>query len=132
MASSASGKVAFVTGGASGIGPALATKLVDKGAEVCIADRQAGLAEDLAQRLSSVGGKAHCIELDGRSYPSFERAVARRCSDPGGSTTYSTYSTMPALGSAGRSTPTRSMTGTTSSTCTCVVWCTASKRSIRS
>ncbi|MDT5273873.1 MAG: hypothetical protein QOG95_805 [Mycobacterium sp.] len=76
MASSASGKVAFVTGGASGIGAALATKLVDKGAEVWIADRQLGPAEELAQRLNSVGGTAHAIELDVRSYPSFERAVA--------------------------------------------------------
>jgi len=76
MASSASGKTAFITGGASGIGAALATKLVDKGAEVWIADRQVGPAEQLAQSLNSVGGKAHAIELDVRSYPAFERAVA--------------------------------------------------------
>jgi NAD(P)-dependent dehydrogenase (short-subunit alcohol dehydrogenase family) len=42
MASSVSGKIAFVTGGASGIGAALTTKLVDGGAEVWIADRQIG------------------------------------------------------------------------------------------
>jgi NAD(P)-dependent dehydrogenase (short-subunit alcohol dehydrogenase family) len=83
MASSASGKVAFVTGGASGIGAALATKLVDKGAEVWIADRQLGPAEELAQRLNSVGGKAHAIELDVRSYPSFERAVAEAVQQSG-------------------------------------------------
>ncbi|MGH3530869.1 MAG: SDR family NAD(P)-dependent oxidoreductase [Mycobacterium sp.] len=76
MAASASGKVAFVTGGASGIGAALATKLVDKGAEVWLADRQVGRAQELAQRLTSGGGKAHAIELDVRSFPSFERAVA--------------------------------------------------------
>jgi NADP-dependent 3-hydroxy acid dehydrogenase YdfG len=75
MASSVLGKIAFVTGGASGIGAALATTLVDKGAEVWIADRQVGPAEELAQRLNRVGGKAHAIELDVRSYPSFERAV---------------------------------------------------------
>ena len=71
-----SGKVAFVTGGASGIGAALATKLADGGAEVWIADRQLGVAQELAQRLNSGGAKAHAIELDVRSYPSFERAVA--------------------------------------------------------
>jgi NAD(P)-dependent dehydrogenase (short-subunit alcohol dehydrogenase family) len=76
MASVASGKVAFVTGGASGIGAALATKLVAKGAEVWIADRQVGLAQELAQRLQGGGGRAHAIELDVRSYPSFDRAVA--------------------------------------------------------
>jgi NADP-dependent 3-hydroxy acid dehydrogenase YdfG len=76
MSSNASGKIAFVTGGASGIGAALATKLVEKGAEVWIADRQLGPAEELAQRLNSVGGQAHAVELDVRDYPSFERAVA--------------------------------------------------------
>jgi NAD(P)-dependent dehydrogenase (short-subunit alcohol dehydrogenase family) len=76
MASSVSGKIAFVTGGASGIGAALATKLVDGGAEVWIADRQIGAAQEVAQRLDSGRAKAHAIELDVRSYPSFESAVA--------------------------------------------------------
>jgi NAD(P)-dependent dehydrogenase (short-subunit alcohol dehydrogenase family) len=71
-----SGKIAFVTGGASGIGAALVTKLVDEGAEVWIADRQVGPEEELAQQLNSGGGKAHAIELDVRSHPAFERAVA--------------------------------------------------------
>ncbi|WP_197517933.1 SDR family oxidoreductase [Mycobacterium sp. E796] len=69
------GKVAFVTGGASGIGAALATKLADGGAEVWIADRQLEAAQELAQRLGTGGGKAHAIELDVRDYPAFERAV---------------------------------------------------------
>lgn len=76
MASSALGKIAFVTGGASGIGAALATKLVEQGAEVWIADRQLGPAEELAQRLNSGCGKAHAVELDVRNYPSFARAVS--------------------------------------------------------
>ncbi|OBJ13635.1 short-chain dehydrogenase [Mycobacterium sp. 1245499.0] len=75
MASSVSGKVAFITGGASGIGAALATKLVDGGAQVWLADRQLEAAQRLAQRLG--GGKAHAIELDVRSYPAFEDAVAQ-------------------------------------------------------
>jgi NAD(P)-dependent dehydrogenase (short-subunit alcohol dehydrogenase family) len=83
MASSVSGKIAFVTGGASGIGAALTTKLVDGGAEVWIADRQIGPAEELAQRLNSGGAKAHAIELDVRSYPSFERAVAEAVQQSG-------------------------------------------------
>ena len=76
MVSSLSGKVAFITGGASGIGAALATKLVEGGAEVWLADRQLGAAQELAQRLSSDGAKAHAVELDVRSYPAFEAAVA--------------------------------------------------------
>ena len=83
MASSVSGKIAFVTGGASGIGAALATTLVDGGAEVWIADRQIGPAQELAQRLNSGGAKAHAIELDVRSFPSFERAVAEAVQQSG-------------------------------------------------
>ena len=83
MASSASGKIAFVTGGASGIGAALATKLVDGGAEVWIADRQIRLAQELAQRLNNGGGKAHATELDVRDYSSFERAVAEAVQQSG-------------------------------------------------
>ena len=76
MASSFSGKIAFVTGGASGIGAALATKLVYGDAEVWIADRQPGAAQELAQRLNDGGAKAHGIELDVRDYAAFESAVA--------------------------------------------------------
>ncbi|MGO9928693.1 MAG: SDR family NAD(P)-dependent oxidoreductase [Mycobacterium sp.] len=83
MASSVSGKIAFVTGGASGIGAALTTKLVDGGGEVWIADRQIDAAQELAQRLNSGGAKAHAIELDVRSSPSFERAVAEAVQQSG-------------------------------------------------
>ncbi len=70
------GKIAFITGGASGIGAALAATLAESGAEVWIADRQIGVADELAQRLTRSGARVHAIELDVRSYPAFERAVA--------------------------------------------------------
>lgn len=76
MVSSMAGKVAFVTGGASGIGAALATKLAEGGAEVWIADRQIGPARELARRLGDGGVKAHAVELDVRDAAAFERAVA--------------------------------------------------------
>lgn len=76
MASSVFGHVAFVTGGASGIGAALTAKLVDAGATVWIADRQIDAAHALALRLNSGGGQAHAVEVDVRSFSSFERAVA--------------------------------------------------------
>ena len=69
-------KIAFVTGGASGIGAALTTKLAEGGAEVWIADRQVELAHQLADRLNSRCSTAHAIELDVRDYPSFECAAA--------------------------------------------------------
>jgi NADP-dependent 3-hydroxy acid dehydrogenase YdfG len=83
MAPSVSGKVAFVTGGASGIGAALATKLLDEGAEVWIADRQIGPAQELAQRINGGSAKAHAVELDVRDYASFERAVAEAVQQSG-------------------------------------------------
>ena len=83
MASSTSGKVAFVTGAASGIGAALATKLADGGAEVWIADRQLGAAQELAQRLNSGGAKAHAVELDVRTYPSVQRVVGEAVQQSG-------------------------------------------------
>ncbi|BDB44441.1 MULTISPECIES: SDR family oxidoreductase [Mycobacterium] len=82
MTASVSGKVAFVTGGASGIGAALSAELVKGGAEVWIADRQIEAARDLARRLDRAGAKAHAIELDVRDYPPFEGAVGevvQRC-----------------------------------------------------
>lgn len=75
MGSGVAGKVAFVTGGASGIGAALSTELVHGGASVWIADRQIGRAQELAQRLSSGGARAHAVELDVRDPAAFERVV---------------------------------------------------------
>lgn len=75
MVSGVSGKVAFITGGASGIGAALAAELVEQGAEVWIADRQIDDAQELARLLGEAGGQAHAIELDVRNFPDFERAV---------------------------------------------------------
>lgn len=72
---STTGKVAFLTGGASGIGAALAAELAEGGAEIWLADRQLRLAQELAERLSSRGAQAYAIELDVRDYPSYERAV---------------------------------------------------------
>ncbi len=76
MAPSVSGKVALITGGASGIGAALTTELAKGGAEVWIADRQIGPAQELAQHLNTGGARARAIELDVRDYTSFERVVA--------------------------------------------------------
>lgn len=83
MPSSLSGKVAFVTGGASGIGAALSTELSNGGAEVWIADRQIGRAQVLAQRLRDGGAKAHAIELDVRDPAAFESAAAEAVHESG-------------------------------------------------
>ncbi|KGI68378.1 SDR family oxidoreductase [Mycolicibacterium rufum] len=69
-------KVAFITGGASGIGAALSEALTAAGAEVWIADRQYDVAEQLAQRLRGSGARAHAVALDVRDPAAFEAAVA--------------------------------------------------------
>jgi NAD(P)-dependent dehydrogenase (short-subunit alcohol dehydrogenase family) len=69
------GKVAIVTGGASGIGRALAEELARRGAEVVLADRQAELAAEVAEGIERDGGRARAAELDVRDAGAF-RAVA--------------------------------------------------------
>lgn len=49
------GKVALVTGGASGIGEALAKQLSERGAHVIVADKQGDLAKEVAARLPHPG-----------------------------------------------------------------------------
>jgi NAD(P)-dependent dehydrogenase (short-subunit alcohol dehydrogenase family) len=63
------GKVAVITGGASGIGAALGKQLARAGAHVVLADRQAHLAEEVASSIRADGGSARAVELDVRSLP---------------------------------------------------------------
>jgi len=67
--------VALITGGASGIGAALAKQLVHQGTAVVLADRQIELAEKVAAELRVGGGRAVAEELDVRSLPAWERVV---------------------------------------------------------
>jgi len=69
-------RVAIVTGGASGIGRALAEDLGRRGFEVVLADRQVELAEEGAAAIREGGGKATAAELDVRQFAGFERLVA--------------------------------------------------------
>lgn len=54
------GKVALVTGGASGIGAALAKQLSERGADVVVADIQAELAKEVAAQLPRPGLAVGC------------------------------------------------------------------------
>jgi NAD(P)-dependent dehydrogenase (short-subunit alcohol dehydrogenase family) len=58
------GKVAIVTGGASGIGRATARLLARDGARVCIADLDAGGAESVVKEIESAGGEGLAFRLD--------------------------------------------------------------------
>lgn len=71
-----SGATAIVTGGASGIGRALAEELAKRGCEVVLADRQIEVAEKVASGIRTlVGGKATAVKLDVTDFPALQRLV---------------------------------------------------------
>lgn len=69
------GAVAVVTGGASGIGAALSRELAKRGCEVVLADRQIGLAQQVAAQIHAAGGKAAAAELDVTEFNAVEALV---------------------------------------------------------
>jgi NAD(P)-dependent dehydrogenase (short-subunit alcohol dehydrogenase family) len=69
------GATAIVTGGASGIGRALAEELTKRGCEVVIADLQIELAEEIASVIRASGGKAKAVEIDVTDFSAMEKLV---------------------------------------------------------
>jgi gluconate 5-dehydrogenase len=59
-----SGKVAIVTGGAGGIGKALALGLADAGADVIVASRQLEHLEKVAKEIAAKGRKSLAVSVD--------------------------------------------------------------------
>lgn len=57
-----SDKTALVTGASMGIGNAIARGLAAEGARLCVAARRGNLLEELARKITAVGGKAPHIE----------------------------------------------------------------------
>jgi NAD(P)-dependent dehydrogenase (short-subunit alcohol dehydrogenase family) len=64
MSASLDGNVVLVTGGAGGLGAAIATTLADAGARVLIADMRPEPAKALAERLCRAGRQASALMLD--------------------------------------------------------------------
>jgi NAD(P)-dependent dehydrogenase (short-subunit alcohol dehydrogenase family) len=69
------GAVAIITGGASGIGAALAKELAQRGSEVILVDLQRELAEKVADEIHKAGAKASAVELDVADSPALEALV---------------------------------------------------------
>ncbi len=69
------GATVIVTGGASGIGRALAEELAKRGCEVVLADLQIELAEEVALEIRVSGGKAEAVKIDVTDFPAMQRLV---------------------------------------------------------
>jgi NAD(P)-dependent dehydrogenase (short-subunit alcohol dehydrogenase family) len=69
------GATAIVTGGASGIGRALAEELAKRGCEVVLADLQIELAEEVVSGIRVSGGKAKAVKIDVTDFPAMEQLV---------------------------------------------------------
>jgi len=70
------GKVAFVTGGGSGIGAGIARRLASQGAKVALLGRTKEKLDVVAQEIIAAGGEARVFPADVRDYAAVERSIA--------------------------------------------------------
>jgi NAD(P)-dependent dehydrogenase (short-subunit alcohol dehydrogenase family) len=78
------GRVALVTGGASGIGRATVYRLAEEGAKVLLTDIQDEPGEEIAQHLKELGHEAAYLHHDVSSESDWERAVEKAVTEYGG------------------------------------------------
>jgi len=77
------GATAIVTGGASGIGRALAEELAMRGCEVVLADLQIESAEEVASEIRASGGKAKAVKIDVTDFSAMEQLAQETVSRTG-------------------------------------------------
>ena len=70
------GKVALITGSATGIGNAVARLFAEHGASLLMVDRNQQPNEHTAAELASVGARVQAVTLDVRDRPAIDAAVA--------------------------------------------------------
>lgn len=68
-------KVALVTGGARGIGRAIALTFAKEGADIVVADVNFEIASQTAAEIESLGRKALALEMDVTSYEKVEEGI---------------------------------------------------------
>ena len=77
-------RVAVVTGGAGGIGAAVARSFAAEGAHVLVTDVRRDAARKIAEEINRSGGIAIGEQLDVRSYADVERIVQQTVKSYGG------------------------------------------------
>ena len=87
MANRLAGKVALISGGASGLGAAQARLFADEGARVMVGDLQEVLGAEIAASIEKEGGTARFVRLDVTDRESWAAAVAEAVSAFGTLTT---------------------------------------------
>jgi len=68
-------KVAFVTGGGTGIGAATAIRLAQEGATVVICGRRQAPLDEVVAQIQAVGGKAEAVQADVSDEAGFTAAI---------------------------------------------------------
>jgi len=76
LSRSIEGKVAVVTGAASGMGRATAALLADEGAAVAIFDRSAEALDEVAAEIAAAGGRVHAAPVDLADGPAVDAVIA--------------------------------------------------------
>jgi len=77
------GKAAFVTGGGSGLGQAIAVALASAGATVAVSGRDSGMLFETVSLITKAGGKAVAIPMDILDTDSVNDAVSRTVEEYG-------------------------------------------------
>jgi meso-butanediol dehydrogenase/(S,S)-butanediol dehydrogenase/diacetyl reductase len=84
MQSRFKGKVAFITGGGSGIGAATAQRLAQEGATVIICGRRQEPLDEVVASIREQGGNAHAVQADVSNEQAFVNALEQTAKEHGG------------------------------------------------
>lgn len=84
MQSRFKGKVAFVTGGGSGIGAATAQRLAQEGANVIICGRRKAPLDEVVASIRQQGGNAQAMQVDVSNEQEFVNALEQTAKEHGG------------------------------------------------
>ena len=69
-------KIAVVTGGSSGIGRSISTKLAEAGATVIMIARDKAKGESTRQQIAAIGGRSEFLSVDLRDYDAVQAAIS--------------------------------------------------------